>query len=144
MTRKDHWATRAYHDYLLSRARTPFAWGTNDCSTFSADGIEAITGVDIMADLRGYTTNTGAMKKIHDVTGGSSLADAVVWCANKYGLTERVHPLMAQRGDLVLYTNDDGELATGLVHLNGRHIVSPGDAGLIRIPITSVTRSWSY
>lgn len=144
LTRKPHWQTRAFHDLLYSRAFTPFAWGTNDCASFSADGILAITGTDIMAELRGYTTWPGAMQKIHEVTGGSSLEDAIVWCATKYGLQERTHPLMAQRGDLVLYRNADGTSAAGLVHLTGRHIVSPGETGLLRMPITTVIRSWSY
>jgi hypothetical protein len=109
LIRKQHWETRDYHDFLISRADTPFSWGTNDCATFAADGILAITGTDIMAELRGYTTNTGAMQKIHDVLSGSSLEEAVVWCAHKYGLTERTHPLMAQRGDLVLYRNAEGD-----------------------------------
>ena len=143
LTRKEHWATRAFHDYLLERALAPYAWGTNDCATFAGDGILAITGVDIMTDFRGYTTREEAMVKIRKVSGGS-LAEAIDWCAREYGLVERKYPLMAQRGDLVLYRNGDGELASGLVHLSGRHIVSPGEAQLLRMPITAVVRSWSY
>lgn len=144
LQRKENWDTRAFHDFLVSRANTPFSWGSNDCATFTGDGIMAITGTDIMAELRGYTSGVGAMTKILEVTSGTSLEDAVVWVANEHGLTERTHPLMAQRGDLVLYRNADGELACGVIHLNGRHIVSPGESGIMRIPITSVSRSWTY
>ena len=143
MKRLVHWDTQHFHDFLLQRATMPFAWGTNDCATFAADGILAFTGTDIMAELRGYTTNTGAMQKIAAVTGGKSLEEAVVWCANKQGLVERTHALMAQRGDLVLYRNADGELASGLVHLNGRDVVSPGESGLLRMPLSAVQRAWA-
>ena len=144
LTRIEHWQTRAFHEFLLERASMPFVWGKNDCASFTADGILAITGTDIMVELRGYTTAIGAMQRIHDVTGGSSLEDAVVWCATKYGLTERQHVLMAQRGDLVLYINADGSFAAGLVALNGRDVVSPGEGGLLRMPLTSIHRCWTY
>ena len=144
LQRKPYWDTRAFHDFLYARAAVPFAWGTNDCASFAADGILAITGVDVMAELRGYTSGAGALQKIHDVTGGTTLVDAVTWCAAKHGLVEREYPLMAQRGDLVIYKNGDGELAAGLVHLSGRHIVSPGDTCLLRLSITAVVRSWMY
>jgi hypothetical protein len=144
LKRTPHWPTREYHDFLLSRARQPFEWGTNDCASFAADGIRAITGVDIMAELRGYTSNVGAMQKIQDVTGASSLEDALAWCANKHDMTERQHVLMAQRGDLVLYHNGDGSIAAGLVSLTGRDVVSPGDGGLLRTPLSSIHRVWTY
>ena len=142
LTRKPHWQTRSFHHYLVERANMPFAWGTNDCACFSADGILAQSGTDIMAELRGYSSEASAMAKIAAVTGGRTLEDAVVWCAAKHGLTERTHPLMAQRGDLVLYKNA-GQLTAGLVHLSGRHVVSPSANGLMRLPITAIARSWS-
>ena len=144
LKRKPLWDTKLFDQFLSDRAKQPFAWGSNDCATFSADGIQVLTGVDIMADLRGYTTNVGAMQKIADVTGFKTLEDAVVWCAAKYALTERTHPLLTQRGDLVLYMNADGFIAAGLVHLNGRDVVSPGETGLLRMPLTSIYRVWTY
>lgn len=142
MQRKHEWP-ELFSEFLLSHASTSFAWGTNDCAVFSADGMEAMTGTDPMADLRGYTTEAEAMQRIADVTGGKSLEDAAVWIASKYGFTERTHTLLAQRGDLVLYRNGD-TLACGLVHLNGRDIVSPGPKGIIRMPLSSAYRVWTY
>lgn len=137
------WDTHYFHPFLLERGNLPFSWGRNDCAAFSADGIQAITGTDVMAELRGYSTEAEAMQRIADVTGGTSLEDAVVWIAAKHGFAERTHILMAQRGDLVLYRNAD-ILACGLVHLNGRDIVSPGTKGIIRMPLTSAYRVWTY
>lgn len=141
--RKHDWDTAALHTFLLARAHTPFSWAHNDCATFSADGILAMTGTDIMAELRGYTTQAEAIAKITAVTGGHTLEDAIVWVAAKHGLTERKHVLMAQRGDLVLYRNGS-DYAAGLVHLNGRDIVSPGSKGIMRMPLTSAYRAWTY
>ncbi len=31
----------------------------------------------------------------------------------------------------------------GIVHLNGRHIVTVAEGGLVRLPITKVQRAWA-
>jgi hypothetical protein len=49
---------------------------------------------------------------------------------------------MAKRGDLVIIDNA-GTLIAGVVHLNGRHVVSVSETGLVRLPITNVVRAWS-
>lgn len=143
MTRTAHWATREYHDFLRERAKTPFAWGANDCALFAADGILAMTGVDIAADFRGkYSDRAEAFALIRSVTGGATVADAAAWCAEKHGLAEWKAPLLAQRGDLVVFAGPEGEPVAGLVHLSGAHIVAVGDGGLYRFPITAALRSW--
>lgn len=142
MTRTEHWATREFHDFLLKRSQDPFAWGTNDCAMFTADGIHSFTGVDIAADFRGkYTNELGSLKTIKTVTGGSTIADAVAHCAKQHDLPSLPSPLMAQRGDLVLVKEGDN-LICGLVHLNGSEVVSVGQEGILRKPITDVTHAW--
>ena len=142
LKRTDHWATREFHSFLMGRARMPFAWGTNDCALFSADGIHAMTGIDIASAFRGkYTTEDGAWETVKAVTGGTTIADAAAWCASQHGLSELPHPLFAQRGDLVVATNAGSQLS-GLVHLSGRHVVSVGETGMMRFPITNVVRAW--
>lgn len=142
MKRHHDWPER-FHHFLLSRAETPYSSAANDCATFAADGIEAMTGTDPMAELRGYTTEAEAMLRIAEVTSGKTLEDAVVWIAAKQGMTERLHLLTAQRGDLVLYRNGT-TLACGLVHLNGRDVVSPGTTGILRMPLSNAYRVWTY
>lgn len=142
LTRVDHWETRSFHDFLKARAGIPFAWGENDCALFVADGIEAMTGVDIAADFRGnYHSEAEALDLIRTITGGEGVADAAAWCAHKFGLREWFQPLYAQRGDMVTL-EDAGRVISGLVHLNGRHIVAVGEAGLKRLPIASAIRAW--
>lgn len=143
MKRLVHWETRSYHQFLLDSAHIPFAWGTHDCSTFCADGIEAITGVDIADDFRRkYSTEKEAFALITSVTGGSTVADAAEYCAKKHGLTDLAKPLFAKRGDLVVFEAPTGSLVSGLVHLNGRHIIAMGEDGLYRFPISHVKRAW--
>ena len=74
LKRAEHWATRAFYEFLLSRAHTPFVWGKTDCALFCADGIKAITGVDIASDFRGsmYIDEASAMQTIKAVTGTGS------------------------------------------------------------------------
>jgi uncharacterized membrane protein len=142
LKRTEHWATREFHLFLKARATMKFAWGTNDCALFAADGVQSFTGTDLAAEFRGkYSTEAGALATIKSVTGGATIADAAAWCATKHGLVELVHPLMAQRGDLVICT-DAGRDISGLVHLSGRHIVAVGADGLLRLPITNVVRAW--
>lgn len=147
LTRTPHWATREFHDFLVARANTPFAWGTNDCCLFPADAIQAFTGVDLAADFRGkYSTEWGALALIKTVTGGSTVEDAAAYCARKHGLVEWVRggrpaPLFAQRGDLVVL-NDDGNLIAGVVHLKGTHAVTVGAEGLKLLSIRAIKRAW--
>jgi hypothetical protein len=144
LKRQKHWATRAYHTFLLSRAKTPFKWGEHDCALFAADGIQANTGVDIASDFRGkYSDQAGAMALIKQLTGGSTVADAAAWCAAKAGLVEWVHPKCAQRGDLVVFEAPNGDLVSGLVHLSGQ-VVAVGEGGLFKFPISKVLRAWHY
>jgi uncharacterized protein DUF6950 len=144
LKRIKHWDTQAYHHFLLDSQHIPFAWGTHDCSTFVADGVLAITGVDIAADFRGkYSDHAGAFAAITSVCGGSTVADAIVYCASKYNLVEWKHPKMARRGDVVTF-EANGSLVAGLIHLSGRHIVAVGEQGLYRFPISRVIRSWHY
>jgi hypothetical protein len=149
MKKHEHWHTRKFDPFLREREKIPFAWGTNDCCIFAADAILANTGIDIADDFRGkYTTQLGALKTIREVTGGTSVADAAAHCAAKHGLIEHEHPLNAKRGDLVLIENG-GALIAGVIHLNGMHVISVSETGLVRLPVVdqtgkpNVVRAWS-
>lgn len=142
LVRTQHWATREFHDFLIQEAYKPFEWGVRDCCTFAANAIKSFTNVDLADDFRDkYTTKIGAFRAIKSVAGGSTIEDAAVYCANKHGLVERKYPLMAQRGDLVVF-NNGGDVIAGVVGLSGRHLISVSDTGLVCLPITDVTRAW--
>lgn len=150
LKRQTRWITRAYHRFLMERAKAPFKWGANDCALFAADGVLAITGVDIAAEFRGkYEDEAGAFEAIKEICGGSTVADAAAWCAQKHGMKEWVaangkpQPLFARRGDLVVFEAPTGALVAGLVHLSGQ-IVTVGEKGLYRFPISKALRAWHY
>lgn len=143
LKRTEHWATRELHQFLLARAQNPFVWGINDCCLFPADAIHAFTGVDLADDFRGkYHDEASAFALIKTVTGGTTAADAAAYCAAKHGLAEWKSPLLARRGDLVVLKNGS-TLIAGIVHLNGRHVVTVGETGLLRLSIRAVTRAWA-
>ena len=142
LSKQEQWHTRAFDIFLRQQADVAFRWGENDCCLFAANSILACTGVDIATDFRGkYDSEESAFALIKTVTGGSTVADAAAYCAVAHGLVENTHPLMAKRGDLVVITNGDTTIC-GVVHLNGRHVVSVTDRGLVRLPISKVVRSW--
>src|ERR1700733_5781171 len=134
--RNKHWDTRHLHQFLLDNANTQFEWGKNDCCLFAANAIQSFTGIDLADEFRGkYTDQLSAFGLISSVSGGTTVADAAAYCAKKHGLTEHTHPLMAKRGDLVVI-DIDGTLIAGVVHLNGRHVISVSETGPVRLPIT--------
>jgi hypothetical protein len=141
LIRTQHWATRELNQHLVNRAQAPHLYGQNDCCLFAADGIKAMTGVDIAEDFRGYSTEAGALKAIKKVTDGSTVEHAAEYVAKKYDLVEYEYPLMAQRGDLVLVEQPEG-LLMGLIHLSGACVVAPGEKELRRIPLTAIKRAW--
>lgn len=125
------WETRLL-DFIASRRAEPFAWGTNDCATFAADAALAQTGVDPMAEWRGYATEFGAGRVLVDA-GAETLAD----------LVQRVLPEcpvgMAQRGDIALV--NDGNMAALMV-VEGDTLVGPDVDGLKRVPRSLAARAW--
>jgi hypothetical protein len=143
LARHEDWDTAHFHQFLMDNANKKFAWGSVDCCLYAASAIQAFTGVDLADDFRGkYTTELGAFRTIKKVTGGSTVADAAAYSANKYGLTGYQHPWCARRGDLVLI-NNGGNVIAGVVHLNGRFVVSVSEAGPVTLPLTSVVKAWS-
>lgn len=88
--------------------REPQEWGKSDCITRVADIVEALTGFDPAADIRGkYTTPEGAAKLMR-----RRKCDNVEQLLEKY--FEPVGRLKAQRGDLVT-VEDDGVIAAAYV-----------------------------
>jgi hypothetical protein len=141
LSRKQSWQTDL-HKFLLERANSPFVWGVRDCSLFCADAIYAMTGTDIAADFRAqYHDEESAFAAIKKISGGSTVADAAQYCAQKFGLTEWKHPLMARRGDLVVIENEN-RLIAAIVHLNGVHVVTVTEKGLAPFPIAQIKRAW--
>lgn len=113
----------------------PFVWGDNDCCLFAANCAVAITGSDIAASFRGYSTFEEASAILDRFDGVAGLAEAV---ARRYGLPE-ITPAKARRGDVCLLDAGKGET---LGVCAGDRIVCPGFRGLVAYPLLQGIRAW--
>lgn len=120
--------------FLEARAAMPFAWGKNDCVTFAAGAVLAMTGEDALAfpDRRPtWKSAAGAARRLAQF-GGLEAAVSTV-------LTE-IPVAMAHRGDVGLV---EVEGRQNLCIFEGDLIVAPGEAGLVRQARANAVRAWS-
>jgi len=121
MTRVPDWPERLV-SFINERRNLPFVWGQNDCALFAADLIGEITGVDLAADVRGYSSEREAARIIRDAGGMRGLVS----------LPEK-HPGLAQRGDAVLALIEGRETFGICV---GTQYIAPGMDGLVFRPMS--------
>lgn len=119
-------------DLVGQRLSTPFAWGSNDCVLFAADGIAAMTGVDPAGSLRGQWAGRGEAVRVIARLGG--LAAAV----DTLGM-DPIGPLFAQRGDLVLHRRDGTD---ALALCLGNQLAGPSDSGLLFFGLENGVQAW--
>jgi hypothetical protein len=144
MKRKEAWP-ELLDVAIREKSSLPFAWGTNDCILFSCSVIEAMTGVDPAASVRGtYKDALGALSAITS-TGATTLSGMVSTLAAQQGMKEVPHK-MAQRGDLVCFsqesTNPAFDVVFGIVGHCGKDAVCVSDSGLKRIPVLKASKAW--
>jgi hypothetical protein len=127
--------------YILSRAQTPFRYGQLDCGLFVADAIQAMTGVDVAAPLRGrYTNRKQAFEAIKALCGSASMEALANYLSSEHGLPQ-VRVLLAQRGDpVVLRTGQRSSL--GIVDLVPGYLLTPYRDGLLRLPLSCASRTF--
>lgn len=123
----------------ITRAATlKFKYGTHDCALFAADCVRAMTGTDLMGDLRArYATREQAEALLEEYFGGD-LERAMLRLAEQYAI-EEITPLFAQRGDLVMRTMPEGP-ALGV--LSGRLACFAAPRGLAMLTIYECRRAW--
>jgi len=118
---------------MCERVQAPFAWGTNDCATFAADCVQAMTGVRLLPELRGHDSERTALRALAEHGGLQAIATRA--------LGEPVAPLMAAVGDIVLVpTQRLGELA--LAVCNGTVALCPGPDGLAPAAMSQAVAAW--
>lgn len=83
------------------RRASPYAWGALDCCLYSADLIEAVTGVDLAAGFRGTYADEAGAQRILEAHGWSDLLDL----GDHFLPRRRERP---RRGDLILRAGDLG------------------------------------
>jgi hypothetical protein len=140
LSRLPAWQSRL-NSYLMSVASKPFSYGSLDCGIFVGDAVQAMSGVDVAADLRGtYTNRREAFASIKSICGTATMEAIGCYLAGKYGLPE-VPVLTAQRGDPILLRHGQRS-SLGIVALHGTEILSPYQSGILRLPLSHATRAW--
>jgi hypothetical protein len=144
MKRKEAWPELldiAIHE----KSTVPFSWGTNDCILFSCSMIEAMTGVDPAASVRGTYKDASGALSVNTSTGATTLSGMVSTLAAAQGMKEINHK-MAQRGDLVCFdqesTNPAFDVVFGVVGHSGKEAICVSDEGLKRIPVLKAAKAW--
>jgi hypothetical protein len=134
MQRLPDWQDRL-SAFVAEHRAPPFVWGERDCCLFAADWVEACTGVDPAAALRGrYTDQDGARAAVRSHGGYEAMISSCLGCA------PLEYPLSARRGDVAAVDGDGVFPALGIV-LGSRILVLTPD-GLRREPITEALLAW--
>ena len=136
MTRLDSWQT-TLSVYLLQCYGRPFKYGVMDCGLFVAGAIEAMTGVDVASELRGYQNRTQAFEAIRRVCGCKNMLVICDHIAAEFGCPA-IPVTMAQRGDALQLRS--GSL--GIVAMHGTELLTPYKDGLLRLPLKQAVRAW--
>lgn len=119
-------------EFTTGRRLQPYAWGTNDCVTFAADAVWAITGTDPIADLRGqWASKESAMTVLAGEGGLIAAMDARL---------PRKATAFAQRGDLVLVKDAEGEHS--LAVCVGQYAAAPGEDEMLLVPMDQARMAW--
>lgn len=120
--------TEALYAYIDARREVPFQWGSQDCSTFAAGAVEAITGE--APELPVATTAAEAVALMAE----RPLRDRV---GDLYG--PEIVPAFAQRGDLVLIEIDGRESVAVCI---GAEAIGPAADGLLAVPMALAVAAW--
>lgn len=125
---------RRLADLIVTRLHEPFAWGTNDCASFAADAVAAVLCRDALAELRGQRANElQALRRARAIGGVPAAIDRAGF--------DRIAPMQAQRGDLVMIRQDDEDRPV-LAVCNGEHALAPGPQGLEQAAIARGVMAW--
>lgn len=131
MKRLRDWQSRLQACLAERRAR-PFAWGSQDCALFAADCVDACTGVDPAADLRGTYSTAAAAARVIEAHGGlASIA------ADRLG--KEISPRLARVGDVGLLMNGGRECLGVCI---GAMWQAPAESGLCVLPPSHALRAW--
>jgi hypothetical protein len=116
---------------LADRMARPFAWGVQDCCIFAADCVQALTGVDPAADVRGtYADAAGALATL-EAQGGITTVGARAGAP--------IPPLDARAGDVGVVRLDARDMLAVCV---GALWLAPAAGGLAALPFTAAAQAW--
>lgn len=134
MTRLSNWTTR-FAEFIKVRKNLPFAWGTNDCTTFVCDALIALTGTDYAPkELRAVRSAKEALRAIQLLSDNQTLLQAV-----EKVLGAPKSPGFGAVGDVVAFLTL-GEVTLGIC--NGDTILCVTPNGIMTISMSEATHVW--
>lgn len=120
--------------FLAQRRTQPFAWGLNDCCTFAADCVQAITGQDpAPPGLRAHRTAKQAYRAIKRHGGVAAIARAAMGAP--------VPAALACVGDVVMVAAGAGG-REALAVCNGSTVMLPTSRGLASMALADAFCAW--
>ena len=132
--RQPNWPERLA-EFIADNLKTPFEWGSFDCSQFCIQAEQSIYGDTRWTDLiGGYKTERGALGRIRRA-GSDSLWDLI---DQRMERLESVK--MAQRGDWIGHYTESGESLGILV--DSRFACVDIESGLNLLPISEAVVAW--
>ena len=132
LTRRPGWEGRL-SAYVIGCMGKPFAWGTLDCATFAAGAVEALSGEDIAAPFRGYTTELGGMRK----------ARAAGYADHEAIFADRLRPVplsLLCEGDVVAV---EQEGRVGMAVVSGAIVYAMTVDGFGVLPLSDAVRGYA-
>lgn len=133
--RKPEWRTKLIESIETHRRR-PFSWETGaDCAMFVADGVLAMTGVDLARGYRGsYYSASSALLKLQR-EGFDRLIDLV---AHHF---DEVHPSQANVGDIAAMVTDD-EFGHSIGFVMGERVSVRAQRGIGSFPRDKIHKAF--
>lgn len=142
--RLSDWATRL-DAYIAAAASMPFSYNSAmglDCCRFTFGAIHAQTGKAIGLSFAGtYSTKREALATMTRYCGKPSLSMSINKLMNEHGF-DHTPVMYAKRGDAVLAPNGPRTHFFGILDLNGRDVLSVGEYGVRRVPVSIRCRAW--
>ena len=130
MPKLTDWETRLTAQVTQAHSR-PFAWGSHDCCLWAADCVQAQTGIDHAADVRGtYATARESVAVLDGMGGLEGVGER---------LGKSIPPLMATHGDIGIVEIDGRDM---LALCNGDHWLVCATHGLVTVSLEMASCAW--
>jgi hypothetical protein len=131
--------------YIAESHNLPFSYDPAeglDCCRFTFNAIRVQIGKPVGEQFAGaYKTRRQALETMQAYCGRPSLSMAIFKLFRECGFAA-THPLLAQRGDALLCPKLSGGEFLGVLDLNGKDVISVGENGLRRVPVSIRCRAW--
>jgi len=123
--------------FLETHANRPFDWAKWNCCHFANAWVQELTGVTLDRGFLGACTGLLPARRILKQKGG--VAGLFARACHRHGFTQ-VPRYYAQRGDLVLFKDQEGATAVGICC--GESVAAVGPSGLEYRAMSAATHAF--